>query len=381
MLVSRMWPAIWAGALLVNITTAGGVLTSAGIATGNTLEAVAAVWLIRKFSRGLKTFDHPWDIIKYVLLVGLLAAPISATFGMGSLFLGKLATLQEIPTILVTWWLGDFMSALIVVPFIMLWVTKLHWPRRYNLRLILQGFGLLVFLFLLAQFIFSESFLIDDENYPLGYLLYPPLIWIAFRFGYLGTVTATFGIAVLAIRHTLLGHGIFAIDNTNESLLLLQLFIGTTSIIFLILSSVLYERERAEAELRSSHADLEARVKERTTELAKANMALIEADRQREILVSVASHELKTPITAIKGFAQLLARRFQGSGDMISVQHLASMERQVNRLIELIQDLLDVNRIRANKLEFNMEAIDLDSAILDTVEEMRAAADTHSIII
>src|SRR3989442_8855080 len=58
----RMWPAIFIGAFLVNATTAGNVLTSLGIATGNTLEAVCGAWLVNHFANGTKVFERARNV-------------------------------------------------------------------------------------------------------------------------------------------------------------------------------------------------------------------------------------------------------------------------------------------------------------------------------
>src|SRR3989441_11181442 len=55
----RAWPAIFVGAFLVNLTTAGDIPTSVAIASGNTLEAVAGVWLVNRFAGGKNVFDRP----------------------------------------------------------------------------------------------------------------------------------------------------------------------------------------------------------------------------------------------------------------------------------------------------------------------------------
>src|SRR5881398_800394 len=55
----RVWPAIFVGAFLVNLTTAGNVATSFAIATGNTLEALAAAWLVNRFAGGRNVFERP----------------------------------------------------------------------------------------------------------------------------------------------------------------------------------------------------------------------------------------------------------------------------------------------------------------------------------
>src|SRR5882762_4218078 len=101
------WPAIFVGAFLVNLTTAGTILTSLGIALGNTLEAVIAVYCIKKFSRGLHTFDSISDIFKFTFFAAILSTAVSATIGVSTLLLGGLANVNTILPTCITWWMGD----------------------------------------------------------------------------------------------------------------------------------------------------------------------------------------------------------------------------------------------------------------------------------
>src|SRR6476619_6994834 len=64
----RVWPAIFVGAFLVNVTTAGNVATSFAIATGNTLEALAASWLVNRFAGGMNFCDRPQGIFKFAVI-------------------------------------------------------------------------------------------------------------------------------------------------------------------------------------------------------------------------------------------------------------------------------------------------------------------------
>src|SRR5947207_16029513 len=61
----RAWPAIFVGAFIVNLTTAGDVATSVAIATGNTVEAIAGAWLVNRFGDGKTVFDRPQGVFKF----------------------------------------------------------------------------------------------------------------------------------------------------------------------------------------------------------------------------------------------------------------------------------------------------------------------------
>jgi len=123
---------------------------------------------------------------------------------------------------------------------------------------------------------------------------------------------------------------------------------------------------------------------------AQANeIALSEANQRMNEFLGIASHELKTPITTIKGSTQLLERRLK---KMMNLETVTGEERtrlqdeaqdllrrtntQVNRLTRLINDLLDVSRIQAHKIEPHMERTNIVTVLQDVVEEqMRVAAD------
>ena len=81
----RMWPAIVAGAFLVNISTTGAMLNSLEIAAGNLLEGLAGAYLVKRYADGTKAFLRPEFVIRYMVFAGLLATAISATVGVSTL--------------------------------------------------------------------------------------------------------------------------------------------------------------------------------------------------------------------------------------------------------------------------------------------------------
>src|SRR5438067_7463066 len=83
----RVWPAIFVGAFIVNFWTTPDILTSLGIATGNTLEAVCGAWLVNRFADGRRVFDRPQGIFKFAV-AALIGAAVSPTLGVTSLGFG-----------------------------------------------------------------------------------------------------------------------------------------------------------------------------------------------------------------------------------------------------------------------------------------------------
>jgi diguanylate cyclase (GGDEF)-like protein len=244
----RVWPGIFIGAFLVNITTAGSVLTSLGVATGNTLEGLLGAYLVVRFANGRRAFDRASDTFRFAALA-LASTAIAATIGVTSLSLGGYAAWAYYREIWITWWLGDGVGAMLVAPLLILWVSDFR--LRFEWREYAELFALLVGLVLTAQIVFLNLFLRAPHNFPLEYLCIPFLIWAAIRFGQREAVTATAVLSGIAIAGTLRGLGPFAIGSPNDSLLLLQSFMGIVAVMTLALAAMSADRRRVEEQVRS----------------------------------------------------------------------------------------------------------------------------------
>ena len=304
MLGYRVWPVIFLGAFLVNITTAGSVVTSLGIAAGNTLEALLGACLVNRFAGGRAAFDHPRTVFKFAVLAATASTAVSATIGVASLSLGGSATGSNYGAIWLTWWLGDAVGALIVTPFFILWSAKprLRWSRAKAVEAAL----FLVVLFLVCEVVFAGLLPAGVKSYPLSFLCIPPLIWAAFRLGERETVTVTCVLSGIAIWGTLHGHGPFVRDSQNESLIFLQSFMGVVGITAVAVAAVVADRRRAEEALRTAHGELELRVKERTAELAKARCELEERVQERTAELAAANDAFLAEIVEHKRTAEAL---------------------------------------------------------------------------
>ena len=240
----RVWPGIFLGAFVVNILTEGSVATSIGIAAGNTLEGVAGAYVVNRFACGRRAFDRAQNVLVFAVLAGLVSTMISATCGVTSLMLGGFAERANYGSIWLTWWLGDMAGDLIVAPFLVLWIKNRHlqWSRTQLAEAALLCAGLV----LVTMAVFGRLTPSHINKYPLEYLCLPCLVWAAYRFGPRETATANVILAGLAIWGTLRGFGPFAGSSPNESLLLLQAFMGVTSVLALTFAAVVSKKRRIE---------------------------------------------------------------------------------------------------------------------------------------
>ena len=328
----RLWPGVFAGALAVNLYAGAPLPVALGIASGNTLEAVAGSWLL-----GRGHFNPRFERIDDVLMLLTLAATVStgasAAIGVGSLWLGGIVHGDRAPQALRAWWIGDALGDLVVAP--LLFVAWTRPPLRARTRIVLEavvvscalaGCGFLVF----GR---SKGFL----QHP--YMLFPPLAWAALRFGQYGAVVSVFVVSAIAIAGTAMGLGPFVAPTLADSLLDVQLFMAVASVTALLLGAAIAERNRA-----------------------------VEA---RDEFLSIASHELRTPLTALSLHVQGVTRQLKQAGEPPTreevQQRMTAESRLVARLTRLIDELLEVSRIAVGNLNVRREAMDLAAAARESL--------------
>jgi PAS domain S-box-containing protein len=248
----RLWPGVFAGAFAANLLTAGSIASSLGIAAGNSLEALAGAWLVSRWGRGRDAFERPRDVVAFVVLAALASTTLSATLGVNSLWLTGYAERSNLAPMWITWWLGDAAGALLVAPVVILWGT--HPKPAWSPRQRIEALALLASLLAVLVLVFGGVLRGSLQNSPVAFLALPVLLWAAFRFGPRETATAMLLLSAGAVWGTLSGMGPFAQASKNESLLLLQIFMGGISVMMLVLAGAVQESERARLDLRESEA-------------------------------------------------------------------------------------------------------------------------------
>jgi signal transduction histidine kinase/integral membrane sensor domain MASE1 len=262
---TRLWPAIFVAAFLVNVTTAGSVLTALGIAAGNTLEGLVGARLIHRFAGGARLFERASDAFVFLLVGAMPSAAVSATVGVVTLSLTGYAPWSEFGTIWTTWWLGDVAADVVVVPVLLLWSRDFGLGRLAARPI--EAVLVLASLIVAAEVVFRGAVPFATKTYPLEFLTIPVLLWAAFRFGPREASTMIMLLSGLAIAGTLRGYGPFAGGTPNESLLLLQTFMGTMAVTILPVATLVWDRKRVEDE--------------RAVLLAREQVARAEAEARR----------------------------------------------------------------------------------------------------
>src|SRR5262252_9504673 len=349
----RVWPAIFMGAFLVNVTIAGNDATSFAIGTGNTLEALVGAWLVNRFAGGTNVFDRPQGLFKFALVAGI-SAIISPAFGVTSLGVAGFADWANYGAIWLTWWLGDATGDLVFTPLVLLW--SVGSKRRWNKRDAAEAGALLLLLVLLSGVVFGGWPAVSTRNYPIVLICGPIVIWSAFRFTQRETATGIFILSAIAVWGTLHGFGPFVRETENQSLLALQWWTAVLTITAMALSAGMAERRRIEEELQQQKAIVET------------------ANRTKDHFLAMLSHELRTPLTPVISALDSLETEPTQSED--AKTSLSMIRRNIELETQLIDDLLDFTRIARDKMQLRFVPIDVHQAVSNVVEICRAEART-----
>jgi signal transduction histidine kinase len=240
----RWWPGIFLGELLVNGEllldhTSLPLGSLVGQQLGNMAEIVVGAWLLRRLIGPRASLDRTSQVVGMIIAAGTATA-ISATIGTISMLAGDVIAVSHVPTFWRTWWLGDTSGAIVVIPLLLTWVPD---PRAALRRIwTLEGGPLIASVVILATLGVSSAA-------PLTYMVFPALIWAAFRFGPAGVTLAVAINAGLTIGITAHHLGAFSRQPIDNRTLSTQLYILVGALTSLFLSALVSERERSHGEL------------------------------------------------------------------------------------------------------------------------------------
>jgi PAS domain S-box-containing protein len=249
----RLWPGIFAGALLANWLTNIHPAAAFAIAIGNTLLPLVAYWLLLRVARWQRSLDSVREVLNFIVCAAVMAPLVSATIGSLSLCFAGAAEWDRFTPLWLTWWMGDGFGALIVGSLLLSW----NKGGKLAPQDVPEIASLFVLLLIVALIVFGGWIPGPIKTYPLAYLCLPCLLWAALRFDQRIVTSSIVVMAALAVWGASQGYGPFMQPNPNVSLLLLISFVGTSTLMTLLVGAVTNERRKAEADKDKLRSELE----------------------------------------------------------------------------------------------------------------------------
>lgn len=364
------WLGMFCGILLYNLHRNWWkvIIPASGAAIGSTIGTLITVSLVLKFTHTRYPFLKVRHVVTFVLC-SIFSGTIFQTITGVSIYAltRRYEGANFITDFILPWWIGDSVGVLIFASLALTWLQP---KQKEEMKSYLSWEVLVAFLSIVVVAYFSFY-----EAQPLEYLLLPPLIWSAFRFGHRLTSLLVMFISMTASIATANRFGIFYKAITEgDSLLLLQIFMGVISIMTLAILAIVDENKQANLNLQRANTDLERRVLDRTIDLQQSEAKALElaakadsANQAKSTFIANMSHELRSPLNAVIGFSQLMMRT-----NNLPKEHYANasiINHSGDYLLTLINNILDLSKIEAGRTTLNIQTCDLNH-LLDNIEDM-----------
>lgn len=349
----RLWPAVLAAAFVGNALAGSSIPLSAGIALGNTAEAIAAAWLLHRagFSTGLQRVRD----VAVLVPVAAMSCVISATAGVTQLWaLGYVTTMGYADRWLL-WWSGDVMGILVVGPFLFAAITLARRTTRIRPALAAE------FVFVQSALAAVATVVLANSELRFPALMIPLWAWAALRFRAIGSTSATLLVATLGIAFTVSGTFVFEGMNPTQTVQLVQALVAVVGLSALMIGASLSESDTLRAQVEASL---------RSEQEIASNLRTI--DDMKDRLLAAVSHELRTPLTSILALSVLLRQRHAAIDAAKLEEMLDRLVIESRRLDTLLTDLLDLERLRLGMLEPRYQRVDVS-------ELVRTALDRYSV--
>jgi signal transduction histidine kinase len=363
----KSWPGILIGALVANAfvfwpghghNISEFITATTVIAVACALEALVGRFLVTRWLPPKDCFSRTNHTFRFII-IALLISWITPVMGFSALHLSGSLTLDQISSVGFTWYVGDLTGILIFTPMILVW------RGRFDLALtkakVLESFIFMAFLAGLIILLDLEPIsLIIERAFP--FLVVPFLLWMAFSFNLQLAMTGIVMASLTAVIFTINERGPFLLETENDSLLLLQVFMGIISVTTLIISSTVRERKEAQSTIEKFNESLEEKVRARTSALEKeiderkkaenrikvSNKKLQKTNGELDSFVYSVSHDLRAPIASVKGLLNLI----KNEKDIQSVNnYLAMIEKRIDQQDMFIKDILDLSRNARQSLQ------------------------------
>lgn len=315
----RYAPAVWLGQFAVSLTHGEPLLAAAVIAVGSMAETLVAYQLLCRPTDQVD-FCRVAGVLDFIGKAVLLAPISSAMVGPAALAWTGIIEWAHLPPAAATWWLGDAMGVLVIAPVALTWGLPHVNQRAHALELIPVLIATLL-LALVASGLILHPLDISWVGPPLGFMVFPPLIWAALRTGPKGTSLALAIVATAGLGGAATGHGLFVIGPLTQRVVLIDLFLSATAVTMLLLAAAVcrYHRVIAEVEL--------------------ARMAAEGANAEKSHFIAAVRHDLAHPLQAAELFLGTLQRRALPDSARPLVERTIGSLRSMAETLASLQDI------------------------------------------
>lgn len=387
LLGNRVWPGILIGSLITSslVFIAQGITLNAetiiaisSISLANVMEALIGFKIYKLFIAKEHTpYEKASNTFKFLFLTLIIAAIGSFAYTYSIQRFQTPLLIEGVDSYVLNY-LAEISGLWLFTNLILAWAKgKTHWKITW------QSVTEATF-FLLA--IGTMLYIMNRQNLPIAlersfpFLIIPFLLWVTFRSSIQMATTVVFVIALFSVYMTINGMGPFVLNEPQNSLLLLQLFVIVIAITTVMLSATVYERTEAKKKLEKFNENLEAAVTERTNELNEeikvrertekkirvSNDELRKTNEELDNFVYKVSHDLRAPISSILGLVNV-AKMDNSTDNMLFC--LDKIEESASTQDDFIKDIIELTK--NSRVAPKRKKIDFEKLIDETFEYLK----------
>jgi signal transduction histidine kinase len=286
---------------------------------------------------------------------------------LGSNFLSTYKLIVEIVLLII-------MLTSIITPFI----KKFTWQRKKASLIMVGSMFLFLLIFGVTEYISSITGVYEYTLYSLFLLpifllviIYAVFELDIFNFQVLGTQYLVIGLVILMVGQ------LFFVNGMADQLLTIVTIILTIGLSFLLFRNLKKESDQR-VRIEKLSIDLEQskwRLEETNMKLGDANERLKGLDKLKTEFVSLASHQLRSPLTAIKGYSSMLTEGDYGDINPQAMETINRIVESSNNLTLVVDDLLNVSKIEAGGMKYDMIKFDFGELVSKTAKELSVTAE------
>lgn len=271
--------------------------------------------------------------------------------------------------------LGYLAIAWVAITLILKYLTA---EEKFKKQIVLMGVGVEFFLFTFFTFVYIASYLANIGHFENSDLEFYGLFGMAFFMVMMG---------VLIVRFRTFNVGTLAANALVIALLILvgSQFTYTNSITATVLTSItlILTASTGIILMRSVRKEIEQRqqLEKLTTDLAKANKRLKKLDKLKSEFVSIASHQLRSPLTSIRGYASMLAEESFGKLPAKAKEPIERIAESARLMAVAVEDYLNVSRIESGNMKYNLSDFSLKDEVEKITDDVRPIAIKEGLVL
>ena len=350
------WPIILAAAMALNFSGYHSFTAALLVGISSVFEGILGARLLKRLTKSQRpNLATVREVLVFTFFVLGVSTLLSSLLSVSGLYLMGRIPAERLLLVWKVWWFSDTMGSLTVGSALIYFFNDIRF-RLKSYRL--PEFTLLFILVLLVSvFIYTP---LSNYNHTLiirPYILFPLMIWVTLRFDTLGVVTVNTVVMIMVLIGRVNGVLPTGTGTVEDRMFIHQLIALSLGVMGQILAAAVREKEEA------------------LTERKAIEKSLHEAIIARDEFMSIASHELKTPLTSLSLNIQMVKQKINvDTNTAPPLEKIAKIfdvsKRQIDRLSGLVEDLMDASRIRTGKFNINPEQVNLSEIVTEMTDRL-----------